>query len=234
MSHRPDHSDHRQGYGPSGLVRKNQNIVNMSLISRIFPSSMKAALIHPLLKKLSLNPDMLKNFRPVSNLSFLSKIIERIAADLLFKHMSDNNLHDLMQSAYKAVHSMEMALLHVQNDILTALDNKSGVYLTLINLSVAFGTVDHSILLEFMKDTLDIEDTAWDWFASYIAGHRQKVSIENTGSELAELLYGVPQGSVMWLIKYCIHNTNWSNNQVPWTKLLHLCRWYAGVSLIQS
>ena len=87
------------------------DIVNMSLSSGKFPDSLKLALVKPLLKKLSLNPEIHKNFRPVSNLSFLSKIIEKIMANRLFQHMSDNDLHDKMQSAYKAYHSTETALL---------------------------------------------------------------------------------------------------------------------------
>jgi exonuclease III len=183
-------------------------MVNASLASGIFPASLKTALVRPLLKKLSLDSNVLKNFRPVSNLSFLSKIIEKIAARRLFTHMTENGIHDIMQSAYKPFHSTETALLRVQNDILSALDNKSGVYLALIDLSAAFDTVDHNILLDFMKDTVGINGDAWNWFQSYLTGRTQQVSVENVVSELAKLLYGVPQGSVMGPIKYCIYTLN--------------------------
>ena len=181
------------------------DIVNSSLSSGIFPESMKMALVRPLLKKLSLNPDIFKNFRPVSNLSFLSKIIEKVVANRLFQHMTANDLHDMMQSAYKPYHSTESALLRVQNDILSALDKKSGVFLALIDLSAAFDTVDHKILLDFLQDIIGVHGAAWNWFKSYLTGRSQQVSIENVVSEVAHLLYGVPQGSVLGPIKYCIY-----------------------------
>ena len=187
------------------LVPIITDIVNSSLASGVFPSTLKTALVKPLLKKLSLSPDIYKHFRPVSNLSFLSKITEKIAAKRLFDYMSENGLHDLMQSAYKPGHSTETTLLRVQNDILAALDKKSGVYLALIDLSAAFDTVDHDILLTFLRDTVGIDDSALNWFQSYLTGRTQYVSIENVLSDLSELLFGVAQGSVMGPLKFCVY-----------------------------
>ena len=83
------------------------------------------ALIIPLLKKMGLDVEILKNFRPVSNLLFVSKMIEHVSAKHLLHHMDPNNLHELLQSAYKKFHSTETALLHVQSDILQAIDQKT-------------------------------------------------------------------------------------------------------------
>ena len=187
------------------LVPIITGIVNASMESGIFPTSLKTALVKPLLKKLSLDPEIFKNFRPVSNLSFLSKIIEKVVANRLIKHLRENGLQDLLQSAYKPGHSTESALLKVQNDILTALDNKSGVFLALIDLSAAFDTVDHQILLSFLKDTIGIENSALDWFASYLDGRTQRISIDKELSDLTELLFGVPQGSVLGPLKFCVY-----------------------------
>jgi len=162
-------------------------------------------MVKPLLKKLSLDPEIFKNFRPISNLSFLSKIIERIAAKRLFDHMTENGLHDIMQSAYKPCHSTETALLRVKNDILSAIDKKSGVFLALIDLSAAFDTVDHEILLTFLEHTIGIKGSALNWFKSYLSGRKQRISIDNVMSHLAELLFGVPQGSVMGPFKFCVY-----------------------------
>ena len=99
-------------------------IVNASLSSCTLPDSMKGALVTPLLKKASLDPEVLKNHRPVSNLSFASKIIEKVVATRLNEHLSRNNLMEDMQSAYRQFHSTETALLCVKNDILIALDQR--------------------------------------------------------------------------------------------------------------
>ena len=166
---------------------------------------MKIALIRPLLKKITLDPDIYKNYRPVSNLSFLSKLIEKVVVNRLFSHMTDNNLHDLMQSAYKPYHSTESALLRVKNDLLSAMDEQQATYFAMIDLSAAFDTVDHNVLLSFINETIGIEGTAWKWFQSYLTGRSQQVEIDSIRSDLADLLYGVPQGSVLGPIKYCIY-----------------------------
>jgi hypothetical protein len=86
-------------------------IINLSLEQGLVPSVLKRALVKPLLKESGLDPENLKNFRPVSNLSYLSKLIERVAAKRLLEHMNDHNLHETFQSAYKQFHSTETALL---------------------------------------------------------------------------------------------------------------------------
>ena len=131
-------------------------IVNVSLSSCTLPDSMKEALVTPLLKKVSLDPEVLKNYRPVSNLSFVSKIIEKVVATRLNEHLSRNNLMEHMQSAYRQFHSTETALLRVKNDILIALDQRKMVSLVLLDLSAAFDTIDHNILLRRMESRFGI------------------------------------------------------------------------------
>ena len=97
-------------------------IVNLSLETATFPTIMKTALVRPLLKKSSLDQEILKHHRPVSNLSFVSKIIEKAVSSQITKHMSTNNLYNPVQSAYRKHHGTETALLRVQNDILNSLD----------------------------------------------------------------------------------------------------------------
>ena len=103
------------------------SIVNASLNHAIVPLSLKTALIRPLFKKPGLDKEVLKNYRPVSNLSFISKVLKKIVAKRLDDHMLDNNLYSSVQSAYRERHSTETALLKVQSDILTALDSGSGL-----------------------------------------------------------------------------------------------------------
>ena len=91
---------------------------------------LKSSIVQPLLKKASLDQDVLKNFQPVSNLSFLSKVIEKVVAYMLLDHMIANNLMDPMPSAYRRGQSTERGLLHVHNDIVSAVDKGHSVCLT--------------------------------------------------------------------------------------------------------
>ena len=108
------------------------NIVNESMSTGIVPTKMKAALVTPLLKKPSLDKNVMENVRPVSNLSFISKLIEIVVLKRLTDHIVRNNLHEQFQSAYKPNHSAETALMRVHNDILMSLDNNRGVVLIML------------------------------------------------------------------------------------------------------
>ena len=93
----------------------------------------------------------MKNYRPVSNLTFVSKLIERMVAKQLHDHLSQHQLYEKHQSAYRKRHSTETALTRVQNDILRAMDDSKATVLVLLDLSAAFDTVDHNFLLERLK-----------------------------------------------------------------------------------
>ncbi|XP_072030156.1 uncharacterized protein [Amphiura filiformis] len=110
-------------------------IVNESLSSGVFPASLKCARIVPLLKKPSLDHNILSNYRPISNLPYLGKVIERIAVQQLQSYLIENHLHAQTQAAYRPFHSVETALLKVQNDILTALDKRKEAWLVLLDFS---------------------------------------------------------------------------------------------------
>ena len=99
------------------LVPTLTDIVNMSLRDSLMPKSLKTALIRPLLKKTGLDSDILKIYRPVSNLTFISKVIENVVSGRLNEHLIKNSMVDPLQSAYRDKHSTETALIKVQNDI---------------------------------------------------------------------------------------------------------------------
>ena len=130
---------------------------------------MKSAVIKPLLKKENLDCNILKNYRPVSNLPFLSKVLERVVAKQLKQYMSDYNLHEPFHSAYKQFHSTESALLIVHNDILCAMENQGVTLLVLLDLSSAFDTIDHAVLLARLHHRLGINATILRWFQSYLS-----------------------------------------------------------------
>ena len=180
-------------------------VFNNSLVSGVFPSVYKSALVKPLLKKMSLDPDDLKNYRPVSNLSFLSKILERIVLSQLNEHLNHNNLLSPLQSAYRPNHSTETALLRIVNDLLTAMDNNKICILTLLDLSAAFDTIDHQILLTRLRHSFGISGPALSWFSSYLSNRTHAVTINSLQSEHTTLHYGVPQGSVLGPVLFILY-----------------------------
>ena len=135
-------------------------IVNLSLSSGVFSKQFKSALVKSLLKKSNLDPNDLKNYRPILNLSFLSKLIERVIAARFSSHLSSHNLMSKLQSAYRKFHSSETALLYVQNDILASLDAGHSTALLLLDLLAAFDTIDHSILTHRLQHWFGISSTA--------------------------------------------------------------------------
>ena len=172
-------------------------IINLSLASSTVPVSFKKAIVTPLIKKPSLDRDVLKNYRPVSNLPFLSKILEKVIAKYMSIHKNNNDLEVPLQSAYRQHHSTETALLKVQNDILRSLDKGECVFLVLLDLSAAFDTVDHQTLQDCLKNTFGISGAALLWLKSYMSDRHQSISIRGTKSDEKLLNYGVPQGSVL-------------------------------------
>ena len=128
------------------LLPMLSRIITTSLHSSTVPDKFKIGYISPLIKKPGLNSESLQNYRPVQNLSFISKVVERVVAKQLTSHMRENNLHEQMQSAYRQNHSTETVLLKVHSDILSAVDNGC-VVLVLLDLTAAFDTIDHGILL---------------------------------------------------------------------------------------
>ena len=159
--------------------------------------SFKEANVQPNLKKAGLDENVLKNFRPVSNLQFLSKVLEKLSLKQFMEHLDRNDLSEMYQSAYKALHSTETALLKVSSDILEKLDNKNVCVMSLLDLSAAFDTIDHEILLKRLEITYGISGTVLLWFRSYLTGRVQSVKIGTAKSKQTPLTFAVPQGSVL-------------------------------------
>ena len=115
-----------------------------------FPISCKSYIVIPLIKKPGLDREMLKNYRPVSNF-FLTKVIEKVMSIRILEHILDNNNVDSIQSAYRAGHSCEAALLRVYNDIVTTVGKGNGSFLVLLDLPAAFDTIDHDNLFYILE-----------------------------------------------------------------------------------
>lgn len=191
----------------SALLPVLTNIVNMSLQSASMPAALKEAVIKPKLKKNNLDSEDYSNFRPISNLKVISKIIEKAVSCQLSDHLRDNDLEESFQSAYKRFHSTETALLRVQNDILFEIDNQKCVVMLLLDMSAAFDTVDHDLLLERMAKRYGVKGNVLKWFRSYLQDRKQFVIIDGNKSKMKELRYGVPQGSVLGPVLYLLYTS---------------------------
>ena len=171
---------------PCVLLPLTTRIVHLSLRS-LFPSSLKKSIITPLLKKPSLDPEVINHCRPVSNLSVISKVIENAVAHQLNDHLLANDLYKIYQSAYKRFHTTETALLMVQNGILMALDDRRAVFLLLLDLSTAFDTVQHSTLLCRLQSCYGFRG-----MESYLCNCKQSDAINFSVSSSHDLHFGVP------------------------------------------
>jgi hypothetical protein len=169
-------------------------IINLSLQLSVVPRELKHAIIRPLLKKSGMELT-LNNYRPVSNLPYLGKALEEAVIMQFDHHLCKNNINDDRQSAYKKNHSTETLLMKVHNDIMTSMDKGEVAFLVLLDLSAAFDTIDHKILLNRLKNMYGVEGRALRWFESYLHHRTQSVIVNDKKSNSKELKYGVPQGS---------------------------------------
>lgn len=182
-------------------------IINRSLSTATFPQSFKHAIVTPLLKKPALDKESLSNYRPISNLAFLSKLTERIVLQRLSVHLSSNDLFNRHQSAYTKNRSTETVLLSVCNTITNAMSKQQLTGLCMLDLSAAFDTIDHSILLERLSTWFGIRGSVLSWFTSYLIDRTQSVKVHEYSSSPSDLKYGVPQGSVLGPILFNMYTT---------------------------
>ena len=180
------------------------NIINKTLKEGM-PTAMRVASVTPILKKPHLDAKVLKNYRPISNLSFVSKLTEKIVAERLISHLQNKNLQEPLQSAYRKHCSTETALLKVQDDILKNLDKRKGVVLLLLDLSAAFDTIDHGTLINTLENEVGVTGECLAWIQSYLEERQQRVIINNSRSDSRTLKCGVPQGSVLGPLLFSIY-----------------------------
>ena len=179
------------------IAKPITSIINVSLSTGIFPSKLREAVVSPLLKKPSLEKEVLKNYRPVSNISYVSKIMEKVVCNQIKDHLKTHGLQEPLQSAYRELHSTETALLRVRTDILKAMDDNKAVAVILLDLSAAFDTVDHALLLNRLHHTYGICDTTLTWISSYLQNRSFSVCVGDATSSIHKLHFGIPQGSVV-------------------------------------
>ena len=181
------------------------HIINSSITAVQFPANLKQAVIKPTVKKQNVDRDILKNYRPVSNLPVISKLLERTIMDQLNSYLNLNDLHCPVQSGYRPHHSCETLLVRMTNDIRIAMQAGNIVIVILLDLSSAFDTIDYTVLLEKLEKDFGICGPALDWFSSYLHGRSFCVNIDYSFSNFFCLLFGVPQGSLLGPILFILY-----------------------------
>ena len=177
----------------------------MSFRDGIFLSRFKVASVTPLLKKQGLDSGEPANYRPISNLNNISKLLERLFLRNIIGHVSSSPNFNRYQSSYRRGHSTETALLRLLNDLCRAADAKSRSNLILLDLSAVFDTIDSSTLLRRLEFTFGIRGHALDWIGSYLAERSQFVRVGDQQSVPSAVEFGVPQGSVLGPILFCLY-----------------------------
>ena len=184
------------------------NMINLSFESGEFASDWKEALLKPLLKKCRLDIAF-NNFCPVSNLPYVSKLSEKAVANYnqLIDHMTTNDLHMLLQSAYNQNHSTVSELLKVKNDILLNMEAQKVTLLVLLDLSAAFDTVRHGTLLNRLKSRFGVDGKALEWFASYLVDRTQRVTVNDRLSPDFPLRQVVPPRSCLGPLLFTVYTS---------------------------
>ena len=180
-------------------------LINKSLQKGEFISSWKKAVLRPLIKKENQPRNDRTNYRPVSNVPFHSKVLEKSALEQIHSHCSRNNLLPPYQSAYRSGYSCETALAKILDDVLHNMEQQKVTVMIFMELSAAFDTVDHGILHDVLEQTFCIKGTCLDWLDSYLQPRSFCVAIGEEYSEEQSLTFSVPQGSCMGLTLYTLY-----------------------------
>jgi len=197
------------------------NIVNLSLSSGQFHPILKQSIISPILKKFTFDKDFLSNYRPISSHSVVSKIIERIVKSRLTNHLSSNNFLNLHQSAYCKHHSTEIALSYIHDHLINAIGSQKISCLCLLDLSAAFDTKDHNILITRLSYWIGIHGSVLNWFKCYLSSRSFRVKSNASLRRIPVCVF------CSWPPTfYYIHPSSRYPYFFPIIKPPSLCRWY--------
>ena len=182
------------------LLPSLTKLVNLSLQNGIFPNPFKQAIVTPLLKKSTLSKEDLKSYRPVSGLSFLSKLVEHVVPVQIRCHLDYHDLGNTFQPADKVGHLTKTALLCIKNEIHLSLSKGMPTTLVRLDLSAAFDTIDHDTLLSCLSVRFGFAGSVLKWFRSYLQDRFQSVKIGSAVFDLFKLKFRIPQGFIGFII----------------------------------
>ena len=180
-------------------------IFNLSLEQNIVPDVWKSALVVPLLK--GGDPTILDNYRPISKLSIIAKVLETILSEQLKDFLVRKSVLSKFQSGFRKNHSTATATMKVLNDVTCALDRGKSCAAVFIDLTKAFDTVNHSILLSRLC-SIGLSDFTLGWVSNYLNGRTQRVQIKGSLSDKLNIDTGVPQGSILGPLLFTLYINN--------------------------
>jgi hypothetical protein len=183
-------------------------LCNATILEGGLPESQRTAIVVPRLKGTGLDPADVKSHRPISNLSFMSKVIERVIFRQLVVYLDSNNLVPKYQSGFRKHHSTESATLRVLSDIYSAIDNGRIALLALLDVSAAFDTVDHDILMHRLAESFGIVGQAHDWLSSFVTRRTYSVRFGGTTTSPWKVRSGIPQGSILGPLLYILYTAD--------------------------
>ena len=184
------------------------SMCNKSLLEGQLPLSQRHALVTPILKKDGLDATKVQNYRPISNLTYISKLVERMVCQQLTGFLNESGLLPKLQSGFRARHSTETATLRVLSDVLAAADRRGVTLLGLLDMSAAFDTVDHSILLQQAEVSFGLSGIVLSWLTSFLDGRTQQVVFNGATSSVERITSGVPQGSVLISLLFLLYSAD--------------------------
>jgi Reverse transcriptase (RNA-dependent DNA polymerase)/Endonuclease-reverse transcriptase len=180
-------------------------LANLSFSQGHFPSALKIAQVTPLPKKPNLNTDDPSNYRPISNLNTIGKLLERLALARLRPQIITNPNFSTYQSAYRPKHSTETAALKIVNDLFSSADSSHATLLVSLDLTAAFDTINHGKLVTRLSNEYGFSGNVLSWIETYLLGRKQFVKVGPSSGTTTSCTTGVPQGSVLGPLLFSVY-----------------------------